>query len=38
MINNKRNHFLYTHLFFKVLNSKVNDCIFEIKICSLVIY
>ena len=31
MLNNKRKYFLYTHLFFKVLNSKRNECIFQIK-------
>ena len=37
MLNNKRKYFLYPHLFFKVLFSKRNDCIFEIKMYSLVI-
>ena len=37
MLNNKRKYFLYTHLFFQVLISKINDFIFEIKIYSLVI-
>ena len=31
MLNNKRKYFLYTHLCFKVLISKKNECIFEIK-------
>ena len=38
MLNNKIIYFLYTHLFFQVLFSKINECIFEIKIYSLVIY
>ena len=34
MLNNKRKYFLYTHLFFKVLISKRNECIFEINLFS----
>ena len=37
MLDNKRKYFLYTHLFFEVLFSKINEYIFEIKIYSLVI-
>ena len=36
MLNNKRNHFLYTHLFFRGLNSKRNERNFEINLYSLV--
>ena len=38
MLNNKIKYFLYTHLFFYVLISKRNECIFERKIYSLGIY
>ena len=38
MLNNKRKYFLYTHLFLLVSNSKTYECIFKIKIDSLVIY
>ena len=27
-LNSKRNHFIYTHIFFKVLKSKRNECVF----------
>ena len=37
MLNNKRKYVLDTHLFFQVLISKRNECIFEIKIYSLFI-
>ena len=38
MLNDKRKYFLHTPLFSKVLNSKKNECIFEIKMYSLVNY
>ena len=38
MLNNKRKYLLYTHLFFQVLNSKRNECIFERKVNYLIIY
>ena len=38
MLNNKRQYFLDTNLFCQVLFSKRNECIFEMKISSLVIY